>query len=78
MRKYLCDVISKNEESLWNLCKFIYDHPELGFHEYRSSDAMINLLRQKNFAIEEKVEGWIRHLLRPAVLMIERVFRLIF
>ena len=51
MRKYLCDVISKNEESLWNLCKFIYDHPELGFHEYRSSDAMINLLRQKNFAI---------------------------
>lgn len=57
MRKYLCDVISKNEESLWNLCKFIYDHPELGFHEYRSSDAMINLLRQKNFAIEEKVGG---------------------
>lgn len=57
MRKYLCDVISKNEESLWNLCKFIYDHPELGFHEYRSSEAMINLLRQKNFAIEEKAGG---------------------
>lgn len=39
--------------SLDELSQYIYDHPELGFEEFKSSAAHIALLKEHGFAVEE-------------------------
>lgn len=42
---------------LWNLSKYIYDHPELGHEEFLSSEAHIKLLEKYGFKVEREYMG---------------------
>jgi len=44
--------LSANEESLSELAKDIWDHPELGLHEYRSSRLIADELEKAGFSVE--------------------------
>lgn len=49
------DILKKVEEisgELDELRKFIYENPELGFEEYKSSKAHMDLLKKHGFEIE--------------------------
>lgn len=45
-------IVEKISEDLDELRKFIYDNPEIGFEEYKSSKAHIDLLKKYGFEIE--------------------------
>jgi len=44
-------------KDLWELSKYIYDHPELGHEEFLSSEAHINLLEKYGFKVEREYMG---------------------
>lgn len=46
-------VVKDLEKELKNLSKYIYDNPELGYEEYKSSKAHIDILKKHGFDVEE-------------------------
>ena len=44
MKQRCCDVIDQNREAIIALAEDIYRHPEMGYHEFRSTEQMACLL----------------------------------
>ena len=44
-------------DDLWALNKYIYDNPELGHQEFKSSEAHIKLLEKYGFTVEREYKG---------------------
>ena len=40
MKQRCCDVIDQNREAIIALAEDIYRHPEMGYHEFRSTEQM--------------------------------------
>lgn len=57
MRNKIESLIKDVENELIDLSEYIYDNPELGYEEYKSSEAHIELLKKHGFDIEEKYLG---------------------
>ncbi len=45
------------EQELWDLSCYIYENPELGHEEFKSSEAHINLLEKHGFTVERNYHG---------------------
>ncbi|SHD76592.1 M20 family metallopeptidase [Schnuerera ultunensis] len=57
MKDRIQRLIEEVENELINLSEYIYNNPELGYEEYKSSRAHIDLLKKYNFIVEEKYIG---------------------
>ncbi|HLR21017.1 MAG TPA: M20 family metallopeptidase, partial [Tissierellaceae bacterium] len=57
MKEKIQDLIKDVESELIDLSEYIYDNPELGYEEYKSSKAHIDLLKNHRFTVEEKYLG---------------------
>ncbi|MTI68256.1 MAG: M20 family metallopeptidase [Firmicutes bacterium] len=57
MKKRVISLIDNLENELIKLSEFIYNNPELGFKEYKSSKAHMDLLKKYNFKVESKFMG---------------------
>ena len=55
MNKYLAinDVIDTNIDNYKQLVQYMYDHPELGFKEYKAQKIMCEYLESKGFEVEK-------------------------
>lgn len=57
MNEKIKSIINDLKKELMDLSEFIYHNPELGFEEYKSSQAHIDLLKKHNFEVEEYYIG---------------------
>jgi len=53
VKEKVLHLIEEVKDELIQLSKYIYENPELGYEEYKSSKAHINLLKKHNFKVEE-------------------------
>lgn len=47
----------ENTDEFYEVARFIWDNPELSMQEYKSSGALVNLLKKHGFEVEEGVAG---------------------
>lgn len=45
------------QDELWEICLFLYENPEIGFQEHKSSKLLIKTLSSYGFRIEPKIAG---------------------
>ncbi|MEN2468103.1 M20 family metallopeptidase [Ornithinibacillus sp. FSL M8-0202] len=57
MKQLLKDELQGIEQDLWDICKQMYDHPELGDQEYESMKLLTSLLGKHGFSIETGIVG---------------------
>ncbi|MBS3681498.1 M20 family metallopeptidase [Ornithinibacillus massiliensis] len=57
MKQLLKDELQGIEQDLWDICKQMYDHPELGDQEYESMKLLTSLLEKHSFSIETGIVG---------------------
>jgi len=57
MREKVLEAIEEIKDELIELNKYIYDNPELGYEEYKSSKAHMDLLKKHNFQVTEGYLG---------------------
>lgn len=57
MKQLLKDELQGIEKDLWNICKQMYEHPELGDQEYESMKLLTSLLEEHGFSIETGIVG---------------------
>lgn len=53
MKEKILNVLNNLEDELVELSNYIYENPELGFEEHKSSKAHIDLLRKHGFTVED-------------------------
>ncbi|MEG3013969.1 MAG: hypothetical protein RR795_05820 [Cetobacterium sp.] len=58
MKQKILEDIDKEKEMLISLGDFIFDNPELGLEEFKSSEKLIDILRSNGFEIEVGVGGF--------------------
>ncbi len=58
MKKDLKEFLDRIKPELIRLSDYIYDNPELGFEEYKSSEALIEYLERYGFNVEKKFLGF--------------------
>lgn len=58
MKKDLKDFLNSIKLELIELSDYIYDNPELGFEEYKSSEALIKYLERYGFNVEKQLLGF--------------------
>ena len=51
-KEQLHEIVSEMREELQGLSDYIYENPELGLNEYKSSQAHVDLLRKHGFDVE--------------------------
>lgn len=54
MKNQIKSLIANIEDELIDLSEYIYDNPELGYEEYKSAEAHVDLLKKHEFTVEEK------------------------
>ena len=57
IKERISSYIDGRLDDLWDLSNYIYDHPEIGFNEYRTSEKLIEVLKNEGFEVEEKAGG---------------------
>lgn len=57
MRVKVLSLIEEIKDELIDLSKYIYDNPELGYEEFKSSKAHVDILKKYNFNVEESYLG---------------------
>lgn len=57
IKERISSYIDERLDDLWDLSNYIYDHPEIGFNEYRTSEKLIEVLKKEGFEVEEKAGG---------------------
>lgn len=57
MKDKILGLINEIKEELVNLSEYIYENPELGYEEFKSSKAHIDLLKKYKFNVEEAYMG---------------------
>lgn len=50
-------VIDSEKENLISLADYVWENPELAFHEFKSSAALISFLKEHGFTIEQRIGG---------------------
>ncbi|MBC2850470.1 M20 family metallopeptidase [Cetobacterium sp. 8H] len=58
MKQKILESIDKEKEMLVSLGDFIFDNPELGLEEFKSSKKLIDILRNNGFKVEVGVGGF--------------------
>lgn len=58
MKDKIMKLIENYEKEFIDISQYIYENPELGFEEYKSSKAHIDLLKKHNFQVEENYLGF--------------------
>lgn len=53
MKHKITSCLSMIKEDLLNLSKYLYENPEEGFHEYKASNYIINILKNNNFEVKD-------------------------
>lgn len=53
MKQNIVSFLHSIDKDIFNLSKYIYDNPEVSFHEYKSCSYLINILRKYNFNVKE-------------------------
>lgn len=53
VKQELISYLSTLRGTLYNLSKFLYENPETSYHEYKSYNYIVNLLKENNFKIIE-------------------------
>lgn len=56
-KEKITEVIERNREEITALCEYIFENPELGFHEYKASAALKDFLEKHGFTVEMGVAG---------------------
>lgn len=57
MEKRIEQSIEANKGKILELSKYIYDNPEIGLQEYKSSKKIVEMLREEGFEVEDNIEG---------------------
>ena len=57
-KEQLHEIVSEMREELQGLSDYIYENPELGLNEYKSSQAHVDLLRKHGFDVEYPYLGF--------------------
>ena len=57
IKERISSYIDGRLDDLWDLSNYIYAHPEIGFNEYRTSEKLIEVLKNEGFEVEEKAGG---------------------
>lgn len=57
MKEKVISLVKSLEDEFVELNQYIYDNPELGYQEYKSSKAHVDLLRKHDFEVEENYLG---------------------
>lgn len=55
MRENISSFISSCSDEIKNLCIYLYDNPEISYHEFKGSKYICNLLHNYNFEIKTKL-----------------------
>lgn len=76
MKQLLKDELQGIEQDLWDICKQMYDHPELGDQEYESMKLLTSLLGKHGFSIETGIVG--RPTLSRRNILVESLVRKFF
>ncbi|SJZ76144.1 amidohydrolase [Cetobacterium ceti] len=58
MKKDLFEYINKISKDLINMSDFIFDNPEIGLKEFKSSETIINFLEKYGFTVEKGIGGF--------------------
>lgn len=57
MKNEISDYIEERLDFLWDLSNYIYNHAELGFQEYKTSNKLVDVLQKEGFSIERNAGG---------------------
>ena len=57
MKEIIFKNIDENKELLIELSDFIFDNPELGLEEFKSSEKIIEILKKIGFEVERSIGG---------------------
>ena len=57
MKEQICKILEEKSQCIFDVCDRIWDTPELGYHEYKSSATLKNALKEQGFHIESNVAG---------------------
>lgn len=57
IKERILKIVDSIKEDIIDLSKYIYDNPELGYEEYKSCAAHVNLLKKYGFQVEERYLG---------------------
>lgn len=58
MKNNIFNYIELNKQKLIQYSDFIFDNPEIGLKEYKSSELLISVLEKNNFKIEKNLSGY--------------------
>ena len=53
MKQEVISNLSLNKDSLWGVCKYLYENPEKSYHEYKAANYIINYLKQNSFEVKD-------------------------
>lgn len=56
-KEFICNSIEKNSKKIIELSDRIFDFAETGFHEFKSAEIFVKMLREEGFTVEEGVAG---------------------
>ncbi|MED2973578.1 M20 family metallopeptidase [Fictibacillus sp. B-59209] len=57
MKESITAFLDDNFDLFKEVARYIWEHPELGYNEYQSSNKLIDTLRSFGFEVEENIEG---------------------
>ena len=55
--KIAVEAVEEKRQRLDELSKFIWNHPEAGFKEYKAQEKVVELLKEEGFQVETGVGG---------------------
>ncbi len=57
IKEEISQLIDGKLEMLWDLSNYLYENPEIGFNEYKSSAKLLEVLHESGFQIEQRAGG---------------------
>lgn len=56
-KERVLELIERDRNEITELCEYIFEHPEKGFQEFKSSEALKNFLEKHGFTVEMGIAG---------------------
>ena len=61
-KERVCKLADENREKIVSMAQHLFDNPEIALEEVKACAYITDFLRKEGFEVEEKFEGWRRHL----------------
>ena len=55
LHQCIIDELEQKKQMLWETSDYIWEHPELRFHEKDSAEALCRVLEEEGFAVERQL-----------------------